>query len=227
MKKSIKEWDESQRPRERLMSLGPAALTNGELLGVLIGSGTADRSAVDIGQELLDHAGGNLNELGKLALSELRRFKGVGLARGVSIAAALELGRRRSAEQTVIPEQVVGSNDIASIFRPLLSDLPYEEVWVLLLTRSKRIIERYRLSQGGTQGAVIDVRLVVKRALDRGAAALVLAHNHPSGNAAPSDQDVANTSQLRLAASYFDIRLLDHVIVADSGIFSFAENGLL
>lgn len=224
---SIKEWNEQDRPREKLMSRGASALTDAELLAVLIGSGTVEHSAVEIGRLLLDSVGGSLVELGRKSLSELQTFNGIGLARGVSIAAALELGRRRRAEEIPTPDYIAGSTDIVTIFQPLLSDLPHEEVWVMLLSRSKRIIERFRVSQGGIEGSVIDPRIVIRRALDRNASGIVLVHNHPSGNAYPSEQDILNTHKVQLAASYFDMRLLDHVIIADTEPFSFAERGLL
>lgn len=223
----IKAWNEEDRPREKLMSRGASALTDAELLGVLIGSGTVECSAVEIGRRLLDSVGGDLVELGRKSLAELQTFSGIGLARGVSIAAALELGRRRGAAERPVQRFIAGSRDIVAIFQPLLSDLPHEEVWAMLLSRSKRIIERFRVSQGGIEGSVIDPRVVIRRALDRNASGIVLVHNHPSGNAAPSPQDTDNTHKLQLAAGYFDMRLLDHVIIADRESFSFAEQGLL
>ena len=218
--RSIKEWDEADRPREKLMHCGAAALTDAELLAVLIGSGTVEHSAVEIGHLLLE-------SVGRKPLSELQTFNGIGLARGVSIAAAPELGRRRRAADLPVPEHISGSTDIVTLFQPLLADLPHEEVWILLLARSKRIIERFRVSQGGIEATVIDPRIIIRRALDRNASGIVLVHNHPSGDARPSEQDMLNTQKVRLAASYFDIRLLDHVIIAESDTFSFAEHGLL
>lgn len=224
---SIKNWNEQDRPREKLMSRGASALTDAELLAVLIGSGTVENSAVEIGKQLLDSVGGSLVELGRKNLSDLQIFHGIGLARGVSIAAALELGRRRRAADIPTPDYIAGSTDIVTIFQPLLSDLPHEEVWVMLLSRSKRIIEKFRAGQGGVEGSVIDPRIVIRRALDRNASGIVLVHNHPSGNAYPSEQDILNTNKVQLAASYFDMRLLDHVIIADTEPFSFAERGLI
>lgn len=224
---SIKDWNEQDRPREKLMSRGASALTDAELLAVLIGSGTVENSAVEIGKQLLDSVGGSLVELGRKSLSDLQTFNGIGLARGVSIAAALELGRRRRAADISTPDYISGSTDIVTIFQPLLSDLPHEEVWVMLLSRSKRIIEKFRAGQGGIEGSVIDPRIVIRRALDRNASGIVLVHNHPSGNAYPSEQDILNTNKVQLAASYFDMRLLDHVIIADTEPFSFAERGLI
>lgn len=224
---SIKDWNEQDRPREKLMSRGASALTDAELLAVLIGSGTVENSAVEIGKQLLDSVGGSLVELGRKSLSDLQTFNGIGLARGVSIAAALELGRRRRAADIPTPDYISGSTDIVTIFQPLLSDLLHEEVWVMLLSRSKRIIEKFRAGQGGIEGSVIDPRIVIRRALDRNASGIVLVHNHPSGNAYPSEQDILNTNKVQLAASYFDMRLLDHVIIADTEPFSFAERGLI
>lgn len=224
---SIKEWSIDERPREKLVALGASALSNEELLAVLIGSGTPELSAVGLGRQLLDNAGGNLSELSRLDATTLMQTAGIGLARAVSIVAALELGRRRKAEEIVLREIITGSHDIISIFRPLLIDLPHEEVWVVLVTASKRIIERFRLSHGGISGSVIDSRLLIKRALERMAAGMILIHNHPSGEATPSEQDLMNTNKIKIAASYFDIRLLDHVIIADNESFSFAEHRLI
>lgn len=224
----IKEWAPEDRPREKLMSLGAAALSDAELLSVLIGGGTAECSALDIGHRLLLSVDGSLAELGRVELSALRLFKGIGLARGVTIAAALELGRRRGASEATPQDSISGSRDLVGIFRPLLCELPYEEVWVVLLSRSKRIIEKFRLSMGSSAASVIDPRPIVRRALERNAAGIVLVHNHPSGSVTPSDDDLYSTSKVRLAASYFDIRLLDHLIITDGGeAFSFAENNLL
>lgn len=223
----IKEWDIDQRPREKLVALGASSLTNEELLGILIGSGTVELSAVGLGRQLLDSVGGNLNRLGGCDVPSLMKMKGLGLARAVSIAAALELGRRRKAEEVEVREVIDGSRDVADLFRPLLGDLPHEEVWVLLLTSSKRIIERYRLSQGGIAATILDTRLIMRRALERMATAIILVHNHPSGEATPSEMDIANTRKVKAAASLFDIRLLDHVIVTYSDYFSFTENGVM
>ncbi len=226
-RRSIREWNEQDRPREKLIAQGASALTDAELLAVLIGSGTVEHSAVEVGAQLLDSAGGDLNELGRMEAQTLRRTKGIGLARAVSLVAALELGRRRKATESEAPGYIRGSADTVALFAPLLSDLPHEEVWAVLLTRSMRIIERFRLSQGGIEGSVIDPRILIRRALERGAAALVLVHNHPSGSTVPGEADLAQTRKIKQAAAYFDIRLLDHVIIADRQAFSFAEQGLL
>lgn len=224
---SIKNWNVDDRPREKMLSLGASSLSNEELLAVLIGMGTQELSAVGLGRQLLDSTDGSLVELGKLDVSALMKFNGIGLAKAVSIAAALELGRRRKAEDVPQLQSIIGSGDIVSIFEPLLADLPHEEVWVVLLTSTKKIIERYRLSQGGMSGSFIDTKLLLRRALERMAAAIILVHNHPSGTETPSEMDVSDTRKVKIACSHFDIRLLDHVVIADGRSFSFAENGLL
>lgn len=224
---SIKDWNIDERPREKLLSLGASSLSNEELLAVLIGMGTPELSAVGLGRQLLDNVDGSLTELGRKSPTALMQFHGIGLAKAVSISAALELGRRRKAEDIPQLQAIIGSSDIVSIFQPLLSDLPHEEVWVLLLTSTKKIIERYRLSQGGLNGTMIDTRMLLRRALERMAAAIILVHNHPSGTESPSEMDVADTRRVKMACSYFDIRLLDHMIIASNRSFSFAENGLL
>ncbi len=226
---SIKEWDEQDRPREKLVSRGASALSDAELVAVLLGTGTTGYSAVEVAQNLLDAVGGSLVELGRKGPAELQGFHGVGLAKGVGIAAALELGRRRKAEELPKPQYIGGSADVVTLLQPLLADLTHEEVWALLLTKSKRIIEKFRVSQGSVDGSVIDPRIIIRRALERGATGIVVAHNHPSGRPSPDELDLQNTRKLKTAAAYFDMRLLDHIILTDSPdlSFSFAENGLL
>lgn len=209
------------------MSQGPSALSDEELLAVIIGMGTREMSAVGLGRQLLDSVDGSLTELGRLSPSELMRTNGIGLAKAVSITSALELGRRRRAEEIPQKETIIGSSDIISIFQPLLADLPHEEMWVMLLTSTKKIIERFRLSQGGLIGSILDIRVLIKRALDRMAAGIILVHNHPSGSAMPSQEDVLNTKRAKQAANFFDIRLLDHVIITDGECYSFAEQNML
>ena len=224
---SIKNWDIDDRPREKLISRGASSLSDEELLGILIGSGTREHSAVSIGSRLLENSGNSLTQLGRCDIPQLMKMPGIGSARAVVIAAALELGRRRKAEDIPQDEHISTSLDVVNIFRPLLSDLPHEEVWAVLLTNSKRVIERFRLSQGGVGASPFDTRLLLKRAVERLAAAMVIVHNHPSGDPSPSEMDIMNTRKVKAAASYFDIRLLDHVIIADRESFSFLENKLL
>lgn len=224
---SIREWAVDDRPREKFLSQGAAALSDDELLAILIGSGSGQLSAVGLARSLIDYAGGNLTELSRMSVGRLQQINGIGFSKAVTIAAALELGRRRQADSIPRDEKIIGSMDIAAMFIPLLSDLPYEEVWVVLLSSSKKILEKYRLSSGGSVNSPIDSRLIMRRALDRVASGLVLVHNHPSGDTLPSEYDITATRQLKNAAAFFDIRLLDHIVVGDGKSFSFAEKGLL
>lgn len=226
-KPGIKSWAVEDRPREKMISRGIASLTDGELLAILITSGNRKESAVELARRILASSGHNLHELGKLGRNELMRFEGIGEAKALTLLAALELGRRRSQSEVLVKEQITGSADVASYIRPVLGDLQHEEFWIIFLNRGNRVIGRERLSQGGITGTVIDVRLVLKLALERYAVALVFCHNHPSGNLVPSDADKKITRQLKEASALMEIPVLDHLIVTQSGYFSFADEGLL
>jgi DNA repair protein RadC len=206
---------------------GTAALSDAELLGILISSGTRNKSAVDLGRELLAVADNNLNSLGKLSIADLRKLHGIGKARAVTIAAALELGRRRNLSESPESMQIKCSGDVALIFRPLLSDLPHEEFWILFLNRSNRVIGRMKLSQGGVSGTVTDVRMIMKKAIEYLASGIIVCHNHPSGNLNPSEADSKITQKIKEAGSLMDIQLLDHLIISDKDYYSFADNGLI
>jgi DNA repair protein RadC len=223
----ITDWAVEDRPREKLIRKGTASLSDAELLGILISSGTKDKSAVDLGRELLGIVNNNLNSLGKLTISDLKKLNGIGPARAVTIAAALELGRRRKlAEMPEVP-QIKCSKDVADIFQPLLSDLSHEEFWILYLNRSNKVIDRNKLSQGGISGTVTDVRIVMKRAIECLASGIIVCHNHPSGNLNPSESDSRITQKIKEAGNLMDIQLLDHLIISDKDYYSFADNGLL
>ncbi len=223
----ITEWAVEDRPREKLIQKGTSSLSDAELLGILISSGTKNRSAVDLGRELLVLVNNNLNSLGKLSINDLTKLHGIGTARAVTIAAALELGRRRKlAEMPDVP-QIKCSKDVADIFQPLLADLSYEEFWVLFLNRSNRVIGRMKLSQGGISGTVTDVRIVMKKALEYLASGIIVCHNHPSGNLNPSESDSKITQKIKEAGKLLDIELLDHLIISDKDYYSFADNGLI
>jgi DNA repair protein RadC len=223
----ITEWAVEDRPREKLIQKGTASLSDAELLGILISSGTKDKSAVDLGRELLALVKNNLNSLGKLSINDLKKLHGIGTARAVTIAAALELGRRRKlAESPEIP-QIKCSKDVADIFQPLLSDLLHEEFWILFLNRSNRVINRMKLSQGGISGTVTDVRIVMKKAIEYLASGIIVCHNHPSGNLNPSESDSKITQKIKEAGNLMDIQLLDHLIISDKDYYSFADNGLI
>lgn len=224
---TIKEWAVDDRPREKMISKGVASLSDAELMAILIGSGTKNETAVAIAQRILSSANNNLNELGKFSLKDFTKTKGIGQAKGVTIMAALELGRRRKISEAINRKQITSSNDVIELFQPLLADLPHEEFWVLLLNRANRIIERVRISEGGFTATIVDIRKIMRTALDHQAIGIILCHNHPSGNNHPSDDDQRITQKLKQAASTLDISLLDHVIITDQKCFSFADNNLL
>jgi DNA repair protein RadC len=210
-----------------MISKGVASLSDAELMAILIGSGTKNETAVAIAQRILSSANNNLNELGKFSLKDFTKTKGIGQAKGVTIMAALELGRRRKISEAINRKQITSSNDVIELFQPLLADLPHEEFWVLLLNRANRIIERVRISEGGFTATIVDIRKIMRTALDHQAIGIILCHNHPSGNNHPSDDDQRITQKLKQAASTLDISLLDHVIITNQKCFSFADNNLL
>jgi DNA repair protein RadC len=227
MSLKITDWALEDRPREKLLEKGTASLSDAELLAILINSGTRDKSAVDLGRELLGKVNNNLNSLGKLSIAEIMCLHGIGTARAVTIAAALELGRRRKLAEAPENPQIKCSKDVADIFQPILGDLPHEEFWILFLNRSNRVINRMRLSQGGVSGTVTDVRLVMKRAIEYLASGIIVCHNHPSGNLNPSESDTKITQKIREAGAIMDIQLLDHLIITDKDYYSFADNGCI
>ncbi len=227
-KLSIRNWAVEDRPREKLMKKGIAALSEAELLAILIGSGSRRESAVDLARKILMDANNNLHELGKTTIESLqKRYHGIGQAKAVTIVAALELGRRRQQFNPMERPQIRESKDIFAIMHPIVADLHYEEFWVLLLNQANKVITRFLLSKGGIAGTVIDVRLIMEKALYEHATALVLCHNHPSGNNKPSDADIRITQKLSDAGKILDIRVLDHLIVAENNYFSFADEGII
>lgn len=227
MSLKITDWAVEDRPREKLILKGTASLSDAELLGILISSGTKDKSAIDIGRELLLLVNNNLNSLGKLTIAELQKLNGIGPARAVTIAAALELGRRRKLTELPDVTQIKCSKDVADIFQPILSDLLHEEFWILFLNRSNKVINRMKLSQGGLSGTVTDVRIIMKKAIECLASGIIVCHNHPSGNLNPSESDSKITQKIKEAGNLMDIQLLDHLIISEKDYYSFADNGLL
>jgi len=225
--KTIKNWAVEDRPREKLLSRGTESLSDAELIAILIGSGTRDVSAVELSRIILNSAGNNLHELGKLNIVELMKIKGIGKVKALLLMAALELGRRRNRSEGCIKLKINSSKDVVSFFQPMLGDLPHEEFWILILNRSNQVIDKVRISQGGISGTVIDTRIILRSAIDKLASGLVLCHNHPSGNIQPSDADKKITEKIKTAANYMEINLLDHVIIADKNFFSFADEGIL
>lgn len=222
---NIKDWAEEDRPREKLKNKGIGALTDAELIAILIGSGTKNESAVDVSKRLMNAADNNLNVLGKKTLRDLMQVNGIGEAKAISIMASLELGKRRKLADILTKQKITSSKEVYELFSAMLMDLPHEEFWVIMLNRSNTIIEKYKLSQGGIAGTVIDVKIIIKKALENLASSLILCHNHPSGNIRPSQNDRVITNKLSDAAKYFDIKVLDHLIVSDNGYYSFADEG--
>jgi DNA repair protein RadC len=224
---SIKNWSADDRPREKLLGKGAAVLSNSELIAILINKGSRDKSAVDLAKEILRLGSDNLNELGKLTLKDLQCVKGIGEAKAITIAAALELGRRRQVAATLDKPIVQSSKDIAQYLKAMLKDLTYEVFAVLFLNRANKINHFEIISRGGITGTVADPRIILKKALEEEATSIVLSHNHPSGSLKPSKADEELTKKIREAARYFDIKVIDHIIVSEEGYYSFADDGLM
>ena len=224
---SIKNWSQDDQPREKLRDKGKTVLSDAELVAILIGSGNRDESAVALCQRIFARVDNNLNALGKLSIQQLMEFKGIGEAKAITITAALELGRRRRAEDTLQLDKITSSRSVFDVMQPILGELPHEEFWILYLNNSNKIIHKNQLSKGGITGTLVDVRLVLKNALEVGATALVLCHNHPSGTLKPSQADKDITQKLKTAAQSLDIKVLDHLIVTEKAYFSFADENLL
>ncbi len=224
---SIKYWAEDDKPREKLMLKGKAALSDAELIAILIGSGSRNESAVELSKRILKSVDNNLNALGKLSTQQLMNFKGIGEAKAVTIAAAAELGRRRREEESIDLKKITSSKAVYEIMQPLIGELPHEEFWVLYLNNSNKVIYKSQLSKGGITGTVVDVRLAFKLALEHNATAMILVHNHPSGVLQASDADKQTTKQMKQAGHSLSINILDHVLVTEKSYLSFADDGIL
>lgn len=222
---TITQWAEEDRPREKMMMHGASALSNAELLAILIGSGSAEESAVELTRKILNDYHNNLNELGKASIDELCRYKGIGLAKAISILAASELGKRRKEESVKERIAILSSKDVYECFYPMMCDLPTEECWVLLLNQASKIIEKTKISAGGLSATAVDVRCILREALLKRASAIVLCHNHPSGNIRPSKEDDLLTRHVAQASECMDIRLVDHIILTDGAFYSYADEG--
>ncbi|MNF30109.1 hypothetical protein D3C85_283220 [compost metagenome] len=222
----ITHWSEDDKPREKLMLKGKSALSDAELIAILIGSGNRNESAVDLSKRILGSVDNNLNALGKLSISQLMNFKGIGEAKAISIIAAMELGRRRRAEDAVELTKITSSKVVFEMMQPIIGELPHEEFWILYLNNSNKVISKSQLSKGGITGTLVDVRLVYKTALEMGATSLILCHNHPSGALTPSDADKQITRKLKLAGDSLEIKVLDHLIVTENHYFSFVDEGI-
>ena len=222
---TITQWAEEDRPREKMMLHGVSALSNAELLAILIGSGNTEESAVELMRKVLGDYRNNLNELGKVSIDELCRYKGIGPAKAITILAASELGKRRKEEKVEERTTIFSSKDVYECFYPLMCNLPTEECWVLLLNQASKIIDKIRISTGGLNATAVDVRCILREALLKRASAIALCHNHPSGSVRPSREDDRLTQQVNQASQCMNIRLVDHVILTDGAFYSYADDG--
>ncbi|MGA1227459.1 MAG: RadC family protein [Tamlana sp.] len=224
---SIKNWNQDDQPREKLLYKGKVALSDAELVAILIGSGNREESAVALCKRILASVDNNLSELGKLSIKQLMAFKGIGEAKAISIVAAMELGRRRRSEEALEREKITSSASVFELMQPIIGELEHEEFWIIYLNNSNKVIQKNQLSKGGITGTLVDVRLVLKNALEVGATGLILAHNHPSGTLKPSEADKQITKKLKIASQSLDIKVLDHLIVTEKAYFSFADENIL
>lgn len=226
-KYSIKSWAIDDRPRERLLLKGKFSLSDAELLAILIRSGNRKESAVDLAKRMLLSVDNNLQKLSKLSIEELTRFKGIGEAKAISIVTALELGKRRQFQNTVVKPKITCSKDVFNIVQPLLGDLGHEEFWVLFLNNANEVMAKQQLSKGGFTGTLVDLRLLFKRALELQSIAIIVCHNHPSGKLKPSKSDKHLTDKIKQGGETLDIKLLDHLIITEKAYFSFTDEGVL
>ena len=209
------------------MNKGKSVLSDAELIAILLGSGSRNESAVELSKRILASANNNLNELGKLSIKQLMQFKGIGEAKAVTIAAALEIGRRRRGEEAKKITKIASSASVFELLQPIMGELEHEEFWIVYLNNANNVVQTAQLSKGGITGTLVDVRLVMRQALELGAVALILAHNHPSGSLKPSSADRQITQKLKTAAEALDIKVLDHLIITQKEYFSFADEGIL
>lgn len=224
---SIKNWAVDDRPREKLLNKGASALSNSELVAILLNNGSKNKSALELAKEILKLGHDNLNELGKLSLKDLTKIKGIGAAKSIILVAALELGRRRQATASLEKPVIRSSREIAEYLQALIKDYSYEVFAVIFLNRANKINHFEIISRGGITGTVADPRLILKKALEENATSIVLCHNHPSGNLKPSLADEELTQKIKVAAAHMDIKVVDHIIVSEDGYYSFADEGIL
>ncbi|WP_034043259.1 RadC family protein [Wocania ichthyoenteri] len=224
---SIKNWAQDDQPREKLLYKGKSALSDAELVAILIGSGNREESAVALCKRILASTGNNLSELGKLSVEQLMEFKGIGEAKAITITAAMELGRRRRGEDALEKNKITSSTSVFELMQPIIGELQHEEFWIIYMNNSNKVIQKNQLSKGGITGTLVDVRLVLKNALQLGATGLILTHNHPSGTLKPSEADKQITQKLKAAAESLDIKVLDHLIITEKAYFSFADEAFL
>ncbi|WP_341216560.1 DNA repair protein RadC [uncultured Wocania sp.] len=224
---SIKNWAQDDQPREKLLYKGKSALSDAELVAILIGSGNREESAVALCKRILSSVDNNLSELGKLSVEQLMEFKGIGEAKAITITAAMELGRRRRGGEALEKNKITSSTSVFELMQPIIGELQHEEFWIIYMNNSNKVIQKNQLSKGGITGTLVDVRLVLKNALQLGATGLILTHNHPSGTLKPSEADKQITQKLKVAAESLDIKVLDHLIITEKAYFSFADEAFL
>lgn len=223
----MKSWAEDDRPREKMLNLGRHNLSVAELLSIVIGSGSARHTALDLAQMILADHENNLAELSRKSVRQLQTYHGIGEAKAIAIVAAMELGRRRTAGGFITRQTITSSNQVAALFRPRLSDLEHEEFWLLLLDRANQFIKEYQLSKGGVSGTVVDCKLIFKKAIEHTASSVILCHNHPSGNVKPSAADISLTRKIKQAGILLDIAVLDHIVIAADKYYSFADENMI
>ena len=224
---SIKSWAEEDRPREKMLLKGHEVLSDAELIAIIIGSGSRKESAVSLSKRILSSVNNNLYEVGKLTLNDLMKFNGIGEAKAISIAAALEIGRRRGNTEPKEKLQILQSRDAYDVMKSHMVDLSHEEMWILLLNRASRVLKKVKMSSGGIAGTVVDLKMILKIALDHQAHSIILVHNHPSGTLKPSEEDIHITNRIQKATKVMDILLADHIIITDRGFYSFADSNML
>jgi len=224
---TIKSWALDDRPREKLIAKGKKALSDAELIAILIGSGNREESAVGLSKRILKSVHGNINELAKLSVEKLSTFKGIGEAKAISIITGLELGKRRQLEVALEKPKITSSKDVANLMQSIIGDLEHEEFWVLFLNNSNKVVAKSQISKGGLTATIVDIRLVFKRALELASVGIIVCHNHPSGKLQPSNADKNLTQRIKEAGITLDIKLLDHLIITEKAYFSFADDGLL
>lgn len=224
---SIKSWAEEDRPREKFVLKGKGALSDAELIAILIGSGSKNESAVELSKRILLSAKNNLNQLGSLSIEDLMQFKGIGEAKAITISAALEIGRRRKESSSLVKPKIQSSEDAYQQFIPILSDLNHEEFWILILNRANKVVEIKNISRGGVSGTIADAKLIFRPVLNKLGSSIILGHNHPSGSVQPSMADKQLTKKIVEGGKSLDIQVLDHIIVGDNQYFSFADEGIM
>lgn len=224
---TIKSWAEDDRPREKLLLKGKAALSDAELIAILIGSGNRSETAVDVSKKILNSIDNSINKLGKLSVLDLQKFKGIGEAKAISIITALELGRRRRLEQALELPKITSSKAVFNIMQPIIGELQHEEFWIIFLNNSNKVLYKQQSSKGGLTGTLVDIRLVFNKAIELYATAIILCHNHPSGKLQPSNADKLITTKLIKAGETLDIKVLDHLIITENAYFSFADESLI